>query len=1741
MKYGFRRFGTQERKRFRYGIRKFSGLGVASALLGVGLVSAVPVLADSGIATVRYDYVTTDELTEAEKQALVSELPKEVTADATYYLVYRKAGSDVLPKTGTVSSLLTGAVGAGLLIIAIAVGRKNKKTVRSAMFLTIVGGSLVVTSASAVTVATLAKYSQTRILEVGSSLPDGKITIAGYDFVGYLGDSENVIQPEEKVVLQEDGEKAGERNEQITKATSIPSVIEQSTVEKIVVEHAVDEVSTQVEQATPPAIDVKEGSANTDSIVEQPAEKPATSEQPTEVVEAEKAYLNKETVTETIKVDEQGQSLTDTTGYVLVSTSNPVKSERTVDDILQTVYTVTEIYKKAETTLNEVSEFDFATITSATMSVPTVNEEVISEEIIVSEQQVEESVEVSSSVTTTLGISVEEGVDSTENGQVSGATAANIGDSNTNATDIETGNKTDGNSQSEGVQPSTTPILPETEKVLKTVEIHTTVRTVRLTEEIPFEVVLKEDTTLPANQTVVEQEGQMGQRITVQEIRLVDGVETERNLISENEERAPKNHIIRVGTGSSVIKNDTSVSSSESASTGPTEKNHQVLTEVIDKPSVAEQVTTGVQETYSIEINEIILDKEVPQEEIVRLVEVDSRYINLANLSNPNLSQVKIVDIYDSSLQAGTRQLESIQAAYVTLNIRKKQEGEDNADTTELVYTRELPVITKVYKIGTQAIDRTGKPIEKIAVSGYVYNQEGLALEENEVRVVLDGKLVDTIKTDVEGYTYTHLVPNKVYTLESGQFKSQVMAISGTDPLVINEQGQFLLGKRIVDETGRVQLNPQIIYLNDAYYQTLEDNGVSVVLSNELDVQVGDVIVIPPTKIYETLKAIKVTKVINQNGQATVLYEQPNIFEVIKDIDIDKFEFDLSEAVFIPSDGVKIVKEQQIGNSTLRSIDISHSLDISGELDGTEIEGNLTLSKNSIDSEIKVSQSDIDADLGPFKIGGEVELTIGGKLSSNSIQFTNIFSSIGHSNIDIGVDGQIAVTGKLGLFTDDEMENGGLSDSQIEKINEKLKKLQDRFKIQGSHQFKLGKVQFPVLGSGHVELDLNLEFGIDGSLTVSVSQEVKTGVKFWIKDWVPRLENAKLTREFIFNGLEVEAEAEIGPSLDVGVSLFAIDLFSLKPWAGLGLEASGKLIGLSNNVDASYATTASQLTGLNTGSLGVGISGLGYSVAKDGFEDIIRNIWNNLEGEGRVYAFARLIAELDIVKEIAKRFPNVYKKLKDLNIEHEITLIDKQKTLSEKWGDTLDKILATDKLEKQVKDEYFISELLNRVTNPFTFSSGAGAWGTGLKLQSNGHFEGSFHDSNYGIQDEKSPNGQRFYSNFKGRFTNPELIGDNKYKMTLLELSYDPVGKVEYKDGVKLESSYPYGVHNKDTYDAKEKKEFILYLPGAKKSDLEEIVQLEARNSIIDDTLVDYILYNVTNKATFISRFFDFDGIRKVIDEAPVGPLSRTASETLKEVMDWTRIPGKQESFGHIVKYDLDSVIDSFNTYQPTTYQLQDILKELDAISIDKSLSDYDTSSFINLFTEHNIRTRWIYLTKDKTLLFAYVGGRGGYIPPITIAPQSEWKLKGDTVIIPTYYMNGKQRVNMQEFAIKPNNKDYSGGKEKSKHYVDSVRFLDKERQDISLKNWVVRTYLRTMKETRFDVYDYQVQTRKEDGLTIFEVRENHSTPNMQAAGADKNRNPLVATYRQNANGELEKLNPSQNIWIKVANRVNLY
>ncbi len=287
------RIQEEKKQRLRYGIRKFTGLGAASALLGVGLLTSLSVQAQTKTAEVRYDYVTTEELTESEKKAIFTELPVQVTEDVTYYLVYRKAGASMLPQTGANTGVLAGAIGAGLLLVGITVGRKNQRLVRSAMTLTLVGGSLVFTSVSAVTVAQLAQYGQTQTLTVGSALPDGKISIAGYEFVGYL-----------------EGQK---QSRETSPALPMGSIDKAEEIENLPVQptQPVDENTSDIPTEPVPS---------EDKVTDTPAE-PTPSEDKVEEVPAESKPVEK-------PVEETGGSqVIGTEDKVISETEKPVRPE----------------------------------------------------------------------------------------------------------------------------------------------------------------------------------------------------------------------------------------------------------------------------------------------------------------------------------------------------------------------------------------------------------------------------------------------------------------------------------------------------------------------------------------------------------------------------------------------------------------------------------------------------------------------------------------------------------------------------------------------------------------------------------------------------------------------------------------------------------------------------------------------------------------------------------------------------------------------------------------------------------------------------------------------------------------------------------------------------------------------------------------------------------------------------------------------------------------------------------------------------------------------------------------------------------------------------------------------------------------------------------------------------------------------------------------------------------------------
>ena len=189
----------------RYSFRKLS-VGLVSATIGsfflstaiggnISTVEAAEVSAGKTVP-VQYHYVVESELTEAEKNAVVKELPKfvEENSDA-YYLVYRPKTQGLsaksLPKTGYSSlwEATFAAAGLTLAVLVISRGRNGKRYLSSIILVTGLGSILLAPSVFAVTNIELAAYNQRLNLTVGDKLPE-PLEIAGFEYVGYLKSGE---------------------------------------------------------------------------------------------------------------------------------------------------------------------------------------------------------------------------------------------------------------------------------------------------------------------------------------------------------------------------------------------------------------------------------------------------------------------------------------------------------------------------------------------------------------------------------------------------------------------------------------------------------------------------------------------------------------------------------------------------------------------------------------------------------------------------------------------------------------------------------------------------------------------------------------------------------------------------------------------------------------------------------------------------------------------------------------------------------------------------------------------------------------------------------------------------------------------------------------------------------------------------------------------------------------------------------------------------------------------------------------------------------------------------------------------------------------------------------------------------------------------------------------------------------------------------------------------------------------
>ena len=183
----------EDRKKLqKFAIRKLS-MGVGSVLIGLAFIGGTlePKLVQADeTKQVSFHYLAESELTAAERELIHHELPQDSSQD-NYYLVYRKQGQAVLPQTGSISFPLAGV---GLLTASLVVflfSKKKPSKIVGVLLIASVGKSLFLPyQVFAFEHKDLIAYDQTKTLVSADGFSQGIIDIKGYDYIGYLLESD---------------------------------------------------------------------------------------------------------------------------------------------------------------------------------------------------------------------------------------------------------------------------------------------------------------------------------------------------------------------------------------------------------------------------------------------------------------------------------------------------------------------------------------------------------------------------------------------------------------------------------------------------------------------------------------------------------------------------------------------------------------------------------------------------------------------------------------------------------------------------------------------------------------------------------------------------------------------------------------------------------------------------------------------------------------------------------------------------------------------------------------------------------------------------------------------------------------------------------------------------------------------------------------------------------------------------------------------------------------------------------------------------------------------------------------------------------------------------------------------------------------------------------------------------------------------------------------------------------------
>ncbi|MGU7817217.1 ZmpA/ZmpB/ZmpC family metallo-endopeptidase [Streptococcus suis] len=267
------KFFYEQRKAFSF--RKLT-IGLVSLCVGTSLLFGIQSQEVSATTVspsqIRFEYVLEAELSAEERQLIQSSLPAELKEEATYFVVYRPS-KKVLPATGELAGSGLAVLGLGFLVLAVSATKSKKARVLTMLYVTTSGLALPILEVGAVQSSALAAYNQTLTIRPGDSLPDGKLRLDGYEFVGYF------IEEKSEVKSQARDEKTSlSTSNQLEESKTSPETAE---VDKQI---STGEVSGKPDQASQPIVEQADKTEQTGKAEESQDQ----AAQPTEAAVEEK-------------------------------------------------------------------------------------------------------------------------------------------------------------------------------------------------------------------------------------------------------------------------------------------------------------------------------------------------------------------------------------------------------------------------------------------------------------------------------------------------------------------------------------------------------------------------------------------------------------------------------------------------------------------------------------------------------------------------------------------------------------------------------------------------------------------------------------------------------------------------------------------------------------------------------------------------------------------------------------------------------------------------------------------------------------------------------------------------------------------------------------------------------------------------------------------------------------------------------------------------------------------------------------------------------------------------------------------------------------------------------------------------------------------------------------------------------------------------------------------------------------